>query len=489
MAHCSGSAVVVEREAGAESTVPEQCFLHGLPSEATCITISPTSHLLAGSGVSVSSEEQGNAAPAVVVWDLSTNQPVATLTNKQNQSVKIVAFSPDGQSLIAVGQGPHPTLSVWELYEDRVVATLQMDYEVTDLVWLTKSELDSSSADAAAGEFVACGMGGITFFCLAPSGQLLYMDFDSESLSSMNHTAMTLIESGRGVIIGNSTGILHEFWATEEGNECVYRWQGHQDGAITAMSCSSVSPSSTQGCLVTAGNRPHVRLWLRSHQDGWKAIRDITLDSTPVYVLVGHDYDGIVGTANNATWHVKFLAGEGELLNACPRHALTCVTWAPGSARFATGDCVGNVEVWSAESGEMLWRYTAVSSTGPIASLQFGDSDTLLVACCGTKLSGSSATVLLLNLSEDEQCCNSIPDIVHKYAQPSLVTSSQVLASFPDSEQRMRMARFAAMHEIICCIMRCLTVRPGSAMSPIWCTSPSEGKYGFWDCDQILEIS
>jgi WD40 repeat protein len=444
LAHCSASAIVVERPGGAEeSCIEDQCFLHGLPSEATCITISPTSQLLAGSGLFVASEEHGDAAPSVVVWDLSTNQPVATLTNKQNQSVKIVAFSPDGQSLVAVGQGAQPTLSVWELYEDRVVATLHMDYEVTELVWLTKSEMDTSTAVAGSGEFVACGLGGITFFCLAPSGQLLYMDFDSGSLGSMNYTAMTLIESGRGVIIGNSEGILHEFWATEEGNECVYRWQGHPDGAITAMSCSSVLPTASQGCLVTAGYRPHIRLWLRNHQDGWKAIRDITLDAVPVYVFVGHDYDGVVGTSNNATWHVKFLAGEGELLNACPRHALTCLTWAPGSARFATGDCRGNVEVWSAESGEMLWRYTGVASIGPIASLQFGDADTLLVACCGTNLPGSSATILLLDLSEDKLCCNSIPDIVNKYAQPSLVTSSQVIASFPDTEQRMRMARFA----------------------------------------------
>ena len=442
LAHCSGSAVVVERTGGVEeSGIQEQCFLHGLPSEAACITISPTSHLLAGSASSVASDEPGSAAPAVVVWDLSTNMPVATLTNKQNQSVKIVAFSPDGQALVAVGQGAQPTLSVWELYEDRVVATLHMDYEVTELVWLTKAESDPSSASAGAGEFVTCGLGGITFFCLSPSGELLYMDFDSDSLSSMHHTAMTLIESGRGVIIGNSEGILHEFWATEEGNECVYRWQGHQDGAITAVSCSSVSPVASQGCLVTAGYRPHVRLWLRNHQDGWKAIRDITLDAVPACVYVGHDYDGVVSTSNNATWHIKFLAGEGELLNAAPRHALTCVTWAPGCARFATGDCHGNVEVWSAESSEMQWRYTGVASTGPIASLQFGDADTLLVACRGATLSGSSATILLLHLSDDEQCCHYVPDIVYKYSQPSLVTSSQVIASFPDSEQRMLMAR------------------------------------------------
>jgi hypothetical protein len=99
------------------------------------------------------------------------------------------------------------------------------------------------------------------------------------------------------------------------------------------------------------------------------------------------------------------------------------------------------VEVWSAESSEMQWRYTGVASTGPIASLQFGDADTLLVACRGATVSGSSATILLLHLSDDEQCCHYVPDIVYKYSQPSLVTSSQVIASFPDSEQRMLMAR------------------------------------------------
>ncbi len=448
LAHCSGSAVVVERLDGAdESRVQEQqCFLHGLTSETTCITLSPSSHLLAGCGASISSEH-GVATPAVVVWDISTNQPVATLTNTRNQCIKIVAFSPDGQALVAVGEGAQPTLSVWELYEDRVVATLHMDYEVTELVWLTKSDLNSSHAGS--GEFVTCGLGGITFFCLTPSAELLYMDFDSESLSSMNYTAMALIESGRGVIIGNSEGILHEFWATDEGNECIYRWEGHQSGAITALSCSSVSPSASQGCLITAGHRPHVRLWLRSHQDGWKAIRDITLDATPVYVFVGHDYDGVIGTSNNATWHVKFLAGEGELLNAGPRHALTCLAWAPGSTRFATGDCRGNVEVWSAESGEMQWRFVGVSGCGPIASLQFGDADTLLVACSGTTSPGSSATILLLHLSEDEQCCNSIPDIAHAKSRPSLVTSSQVLGSFPDSEQRIRMAGFSHEPDVV----------------------------------------
>jgi WD40 repeat protein len=451
LAHCSGSAVVVERlDGAAECKTQEQCFLHGLPFETTCITLSPTSHLLAGCGTSVSSEDGGTAAPAVVVWDVSSNLPVATLTNKKNQCVKIVAFSPDGQALVAVGEGAQPTLSVWELYEDRVVATLHMDYEVTELVWLTQSEMNSSSENSGSGEFVTCGLGGITFFCLTPSAQLLYMDFDSESLSSMNYTAMTLIESGRGVIIGNSEGILHEFWSSEEGNECVYRWEGHQDSAITALSCSSVSPKTSQGCLVTAGHRPHVRLWLRSHQDGWKAIRDITLDATPVYVLVGHDYDGVVGTSSNATWHVKFLAGEGELLSAGPRHALTSLSWAPGSLRFATGDCRGNVEVWSAESGEMQWRFAGVAGSGPIASLQFGDADTLLVACCGsTALPGSSATVRLIHLSEDDQCCNSIPDITCKRGLPSLASSGQVLASFPDSEQRMRMARFSHEPDVV----------------------------------------
>jgi WD40 repeat protein len=446
LAHCSGSAVVVERLNGVdESRIEEQCFLHGLTSETTCITLSPTSHLLAGSGTSLFSEH-GVTTPAVVVWDISTNQPVATLTNKKNQSVKIVAFSPDGQALVAVGEGAHPTLSVWELYEDRVVATLHMDYEVTELVWLAKSEV---SSHAGSGEFVACGSGGITFFCLTPSSELLYMDFDSESLSSMNYTAMTLIESGRGVIIGNSQGVLHEFRATDEGNECVYRWEGHQSGAITALSCSSVSPSAHQGCLVTAGHLPHVRLWLRSHQDGWKAIRDMTLDAVPVYVFVGRDYDGVVGTSNRATWHVKFLAGEGELLTAGPRHALTCLAWAPGSSRFATGDCCGNVEVWSVESGQMQWRFAGVTGCGPIASLQFGDADTLLVACSGTASPGSSATVLLIHLSPDEQCCNSIPDVARAKALPSLVTSSQVLGSFPDSEQRMRMARFSHEPDVV----------------------------------------
>ena len=80
----------------------------------------------------VQSSHMSSAAPAVVVWDVSSNLPVATLTNKKNQCVKIVAFSPDGQALVAVGEGAQPTLSVWELYEDRVVATLHMDYEDRD---------------------------------------------------------------------------------------------------------------------------------------------------------------------------------------------------------------------------------------------------------------------------------------------------------------------------------------------------------------------
>ena len=448
--------------------------------------MSPTSHLLAGSGVYASPEDSGNPTPAVVVWDLSTNQPVATLTNKQNQSVKIVAFSPDGQALVAIGGGAEPTLSVWELYEDRVVATLQMDYVVTEVVWLSKSE-SASHDDAGAGEFVTCGLGGVTFFCLTPTCQLLYMDFDSDSSSSMHYTAMTVIETGRGVIIGNSEGVLHEFWATAEGNECVRRWQGHQDGGITALSCSYVSSSASLGCLVTAGQCPHVRLWLRA-QDGWKAIRDITLDAAPVYVWVGHDYDGVIGTLNHATWHVKFLSGEGELLTAGPRHELTCLAWAPGCARFATGDCRGNVEVWSAASGEMQWRYTGVAGTGSVASLQFGDADTLLVACCGTSLPGSSATVMLLHLSEDEQCCNLIVDLA-KHAPPSLVASSQVLASFPDTEDHMRMARFVSSRARVPVQCVAKTLPPGSVTSPMWSMSQSVGMFGLWDCDQILAIS
>jgi hypothetical protein len=74
-------------------------------------------------------------------------------------------------------------------------------------------------------------------------------------------------------------------------------------------------------------------------------------------------------------------------------------------------------------------------------------------------------------------------------APPSLVTSCQVLASFSDAEQRMKMARSVLSFAQYLQCSAPNTLFPGSVTNQMWCTLPSGGKYGLLDCEQTLAPS
>lgn len=284
-----------------------------------------------------------------LLWDLA-EEPAPSghkFAPKHTDQVHAVAFSPDGKWVVTGGDDR--LIHLWDVESQEILLTFPgYKGKVTDLQFHPDgTRLLSASED-----------GTLRLWTLLPDGELVTLRRHQQAVS-----AVTFIPPGDrlATVSEDGTGVI---WETA-GWQPLHTFTSH-DGEISAL---AVSADGSR--LATGGDDNIMRVW-----DGTSG--QLVSQSEPrsywVWALAFDPAGDLVaaGGVKGSNEVDLFDAPTGELLRSLPGHqaAIRGLDFHPQDGRLLSVDERGGVRIWQAESGQLLFSFTAVHQ-GLLSSAAF----------------------------------------------------------------------------------------------------------------------
>ncbi|XP_072691171.1 WD repeat-containing protein 90 isoform X4 [Canis lupus baileyi] len=346
-AYTSGCLVVVEDlHSGAQ-----QHWL-GHPEEISTLALSHDAQVLA------SASGCGSTASCcqIRIWNVPGGS-CRQLISYHSTAVQALAFSPDDELLVTLGDYGDRTLALWSMATCELLSATCLPEPVHGVAF--------NPWDA--GELACVGQCAVTLWLLrGPNASLqgrrepLPEELGAGELTSLCYGAAPLLYCG-----SNAGQVC--VWDTS-ASRCFLAWEA-DDGEIGVLLCSGTR-------LVSGSNTRRLRLWAvgavpelrckdsRARSSSVFMERELTLDGAVVSAVFHDTMDmGVVGTTAGTLWYVSWVEGSSTRLISGHRSKVNEVVFSPSASHWATCSDDGSVRVWSLASMELLIQFQVLNQS------------------------------------------------------------------------------------------------------------------------------
>jgi WD40 repeat protein len=276
----------------------------------------------------------GDASGDVTVWSVADGRPVHSILGEPG-SVRVVAFSSDGQTVLAGGGIADSTLRIWMASTGQTAGQLVgHDGEVFAAAFSQDGrQVVSGGAD-----------GTVRLWDTANQKQI----GQSMTGHAGTVTSVAFSQDGRQIVSGGTDGTVR-LWDTANQKQIGQPMTGH-DGAVT-----SVAFSQDGRQIVSGGQDGTVRLW------------DSTIRYPIDRPLTGPKGDGVLSVAFGAEpqriasmfsdgtvreWDVRASELVGQPMMEESGQYPQDVAFSPDQMRVATASSDGTIQLWDATNGQ-----------------------------------------------------------------------------------------------------------------------------------------
>ncbi|EFB17141.1 hypothetical protein PANDA_008932, partial [Ailuropoda melanoleuca] len=345
---CGGLVVVEDLHSGAQ-----QHWL-GHPEEISTLALSHNAQVLASaSGCSGTSSHCH-----IRIWNVPGGS-CQHLISYHSTAVQALAFSPDDELLVTLGDYRDSTLALWSMATYELLASTHLPEPVHSVAFNPRD----------AGELACVGQGAITFWLVQQRGTNVSLQVRREPIpEEVGAGELTSLCYGATPLLycGSNAGQVC-VWDTS-ASRCFLVWDA-DDGEIGVLLCSGAR-------LVSGSNTRRLRLWAvgavpelrckgsRARSSSVFMERELTLDGAVVSAVFHDSMDmGVVGTTAGTLWYISWAEGASTRLISGHRSKVNEVVFSPSTSHWATCSDDGSVRVWSLASTELLIQFQVLNQS------------------------------------------------------------------------------------------------------------------------------
>ncbi|XP_044090034.1 WD repeat-containing protein 90 isoform X5 [Neovison vison] len=337
----------------------------GHPEEISTLALSHGAQVLASA-----SGSRGTASRChICIWDVPGGSCRHFLSYHRT-AVQALAFSPDDELLVTLGDYGDRTLALWSTATYELLSSTRLPEPVHGVAF---NPWDAS-------ELVCVGQGAVSLWLLQRRGTDVSLqghrvpipeEVRAGELTSLCYGPVPLLYCG-----SNAGQVC--VWDTSAGR-CFLAWEA-DDGEIGVLLCSGAR-------LVSGSNTRRLRLWAvgavaelrcegsRARSSSVFMERELTLDGAVVSAVFHDSMDmGVVGTTAGTLWYVSWAEGTSTRLISGHRSKpqrgrlpgslqVNEVVFSPSSSHWATCSDDGSVRVWSLASMELLIQFQVLNQS------------------------------------------------------------------------------------------------------------------------------
>uniref|UniRef100_A0A8C7BAU2 WD repeat-containing protein 90 n=1 Tax=Neovison vison TaxID=452646 RepID=A0A8C7BAU2_NEOVI len=294
----------------------------------------------------------------ICIWDVPGGSCRHFLSYHRT-AVQALAFSPDDELLVTLGDYGDRTLALWSTATYELLSSTRLPEPVHGVAF---NPWDAS-------ELVCVGQGAVSLWLLQRRGTDVSLqghrvpipeEVRAGELTSLCYGPVPLLYCG-----SNAGQVC--VWDTSAGR-CFLAWEA-DDGEIGVLLCSGAR-------LVSGSNTRRLRLWAvgavaelrcegsRARSSSVFMERELTLDGAVVSAVFHDSMDmGVVGTTAGTLWYVSWAEGTSTRLISGHRSKVNEVVFSPSSSHWATCSDDGSVRVWSLASMELLIQFQVLNQS------------------------------------------------------------------------------------------------------------------------------
>ncbi|XP_059010020.1 WD repeat-containing protein 90-like isoform X4 [Mustela lutreola] len=335
----------------------------GHPEEISTLALSHGAQVLASASGSCGTASRCH----ICIWDVPGGSCRYFLSYHRT-AVQALAFSPDDELLVTLGDYGDRTLALWSTATYEVLSSTRLPEPVHGVAF---NPWDAS-------ELVCVGQGAVSLWLLQRRGTDVSLqghrvpipeEVRAGELTSLCYGPVPLLYCG-----SNAGQIC--VWDTSAGR-CFLAWEA-DDGEIGVLLCSGAR-------LVSGSNTRRLRLWAvgavaelqcegsRARSSSVFMERELTLDGAVVSAVFHDSMDmGVVGTTAGTLWYVSWAEGTSTRLISGHRSKpqrgrlagslqVNEVVFSPSASHWATCSDDGSVRVWSLASMELLIQFQVLN--------------------------------------------------------------------------------------------------------------------------------
>nr|XP_045017712.1 WD repeat-containing protein 90 isoform X1 [Jaculus jaculus] len=326
----------------------------GHPEEISTLALSPDDQVLASASCCTSAAVRCQ----IRIWDVPRGF-CQHLLSYHDTAVQSMAFSPDEEFLVTLGDYGDLTLALWSRATYKLLSSTRLLEPMHDVVF---SYWDAN-------ELACVGTGAVTFLLVQQCGMDISFQVHREPVpEEVGAAELTSLCYGDAPLLysGCSSGQVC-VWDTGTGR-CFMAWEA-DDGEIGVLFSSGPR-------LVSGSNTRRLRLWavgavpeLRRKGSGARSSsvfmeRELTLDGAVVSASFDSGMDmGVVGTTAGTLWYVSWTEGTSTRLISGHRSKVNEVAFSPSESHCATCGDDGSVRVWSLASMELVIQFQVLNQS------------------------------------------------------------------------------------------------------------------------------
>ncbi|XP_028710456.1 WD repeat-containing protein 90 isoform X2 [Peromyscus leucopus] len=326
----------------------------GHPQEISTLALNQDGQVLA----SASCCGDTAARCQIRIWDVPKGLCQHVLAH-HDTAVQALAFSPDDEFLVTLGDYADLTLALWSMATYELLSSTRLPEPVHGVAF---NPWDAN-------ELISVGTSAITFWLLQHHGTDPSFQVHREPVpEELGTSELTSLCYGASPLLycGSSSGQVC-VWDTGTGR-CFLAWEA-DEGEIGVLLCSGSR-------LVSGSNTRRLRLWavgvvpeLRRKGSSARSSsvlmeRELTLDGAVVSASFDSGMDmGVVGTTAGTLWYISWTEGTSTRLISGHRSKVNEVVFSPSESHCATCGEDGSVRVWSLASMELVIQFQVLNQS------------------------------------------------------------------------------------------------------------------------------